>query len=166
MIPYEIWIWIISIRSKTRKSTSIPVRKISHVLSSQRDSHSTVIRYPSICQKWVSYQMTWSPSWTIRCIQTMWYSIIIISVTLSNMTFAAPSFSLLSFVKTNSTTQRGAFISWKTLNWKIRNEIWKIEVGKFGPKLEISRRSWKVLSNCPFQLHVSRIYWQAYHLVS
>ena len=34
--------------------------------------------------------------------------------------------------------------SWKVLSWKVRNEIGKIKVGKFGPKLQSSRRSWKV----------------------
>ena len=34
--------------------------------------------------------------------------------------------------------------SWKLISWKVQNEIGKIEVGKFEPKLESSWRSWKV----------------------
>ena len=34
--------------------------------------------------------------------------------------------------------------SWKVLSLKVRNEIGKIEVGKFEPKLESSWRSWEV----------------------
>ena len=32
----------------------------------------------------------------------------------------------------------------KTRSWKVRNEIGKINVGKFGPNLECSSRSWNV----------------------
>ena len=34
--------------------------------------------------------------------------------------------------------------SWKIISWKVQNEIGKIEVGKFEPKLESSWRSWEV----------------------
>ena len=34
--------------------------------------------------------------------------------------------------------------SWKVLSWKVRHEIRENENGKFGPKLESSRGSWKV----------------------
>ena len=32
----------------------------------------------------------------------------------------------------------------KSRSWKVRSKIGKIEVGKFGPKLESLRRSWKI----------------------
>ena len=34
--------------------------------------------------------------------------------------------------------------NWKVLSWKVRYEIGQIDVGKFGLKLQSSRRSWKV----------------------